>query len=122
MSGDAGVRASVHTHYGESLRHSAVIGATHREELAGDGAEQLPGPSPAFFFAPDQLRRRAAEWGREGVDSRVAEAWRPYVEWSDGCLNVVRGSGPEAVEAAYLELLDGRADPTVGHVLSLRAS
>jgi Protein of unknown function (DUF2855) len=120
MSGDAGVRASVHGHYGDSLRHSAVIGATHREELAGDDREPLPGPRPAFFFAPDQLRNRVAEWGRERLDRRMAEAWRPYVEWSDGWLRVERGEGPEAVEAAYLELLDGRSDPAAGHVLSLR--
>jgi hypothetical protein len=122
MSGDAGVRASVHGHYGDSLRHSAVIGATHREELAGDDREPMPGPSPVFFFAPDQLRKRAAEWGREGLDRRMAEAWRPFVEWSSGWLRIERGEGPEAVEAAYLELLDGRSDPATGHVLSLRVS
>jgi hypothetical protein len=119
MSGDAGVRASVHDRYGNSLRHSTVIGATHREELAGDDREPLPGPSTTFFFAPDQLRKRAAEWGREGLDRRMAEAWRPFVEWADGWLRVQRGAGPETVEAAYLELLDGRSDPAAGHVLSL---
>jgi hypothetical protein len=120
MSGDAGVRASVHGHYGDSLRHSAVIGATHREELAGDDREPLPGPRPEFFFAPDQLRKRASEWGREGLDRRMAEAWRPFVEWSSGWLRVERGAGPEALRDAYLELLDGRSDPAAGHVLSLR--
>jgi hypothetical protein len=114
------MRASVHGHYGDSLRHSAVIGATHREELAGDDSEPLPGPRPAFFFAPDQLRKRAAEWGREGLDRRLAEAWRPFVEWADGWLQVERAEGAEAVEAAYLELLDGRSDPAAGHVLSRR--
>jgi hypothetical protein len=120
MSGDAGVRASVHGHYGDALRHSAVIGATHREELAGDDREPLPGPNPAFFFAPDQLRKRAAEWGREGLDRRMAEAWRPFVGWSASWLQVERGEGHEALRAAYLELLDGRSDPAAGHVLSLR--
>jgi hypothetical protein len=120
IAGDAGVRGAVHAHYGDKLRHSAVVGATHWDQLAGDDAEPLPGPRPEFFFAPDHVRRRSAEWGQEGLDARVADAWRPFVEWSTGWLEVVRGEGGEAVERAYLELLDGRAAPSAGHVLSLR--
>jgi hypothetical protein len=119
IAGDAEVRAAVHGHFGDELRHSAVVGATHWEAPAAENAEPLPGPRPEFFFAPDHVRRRSADWGREELDRRVADAWRPFVEWSTGWLKVVRGEGPEAVEAAYLELLDGRADPSVGHVLSL---
>jgi len=118
MSGDAGVRAAVHEHYGDALQHDAVVGATHFESLAPEEARSLPGPPPKFFFAPDQVRRRTADWGREGLDSRFAEAWGPFVEWAGGWLEVVRREGPEAVKSAYLELLDGRADPSVGYALS----
>jgi hypothetical protein len=119
IAGDARVRGAVHGHYGDQLRHSAVVGATHWEAPAEEGGDPLPGPQPQFFFAPDHVRRRSADWGREELDRRVADAWRPFVEWASGWLQIVRGEGPEAVEAAYLELLDGRADPSVGHVLSL---
>jgi hypothetical protein len=118
MSGDAAVRAAVHEHYGDALRHDAVIGATHFERLAPEEARSLPGPEPKFFFAPDQVHKRTAEWGREGLDSRFAEAWGPFIEWAGGWLEVVTGEGGDAVKAAYLELLDGRTDPSVGHVLS----
>jgi hypothetical protein len=120
IAGDAGVRAAVHDHFGDELRHSAVVGATHWEDQSGEvGSEALPGPQPEFFFAPDHVRKRSEELGREELDRRVAAAWRPFVEWANGWLEVVRGEGPEAVEAAYLELLDGRSNPSVGHVLSL---
>ena len=119
IAGDAPVRGAVHGHYGDRLRHSAVVGATHREAPASEGDDPLPGPQPQFFFAPDHVRRRSADWGREELDRRVAGAWRPFVEWANGWLQIARGEGPEAVEAAYLELLDGRSDPSVGHVLSL---
>jgi hypothetical protein len=118
IAGDADVRAAVHGHYGDELRHSAVVGATHWDQLAGEDPAPLPGPRPAFFFAPDHVRRRSAEWGQEGLDSRVADAWTPFVEWSTSWLEVVRGEGADAVEAAYLELLEGGADPSIGHVLS----
>jgi hypothetical protein len=95
-----------------------VVGGTHWERL--DGApDALPGPRPSFFFAPDRVAKRAQEWGRDGLDSRLGDAWRPFVEWSARWLEVVHGRGPEAVERAYQELLEGRADPSVGHVLSM---
>lgn len=119
ISGDSAVRAAVHERYGDELRHSAVVGATHFDRLAPDEASSLPGPHPAFFFAPDQVRRRTRDWGRDGLDSRFAAAWGPFVDWAGGWLQVARGEGGEAVKAAYLELLGGRAAPEVGYVLSL---
>ena len=56
--------------------------------------------------------------GREGVNERLAETWRQYVDWARGWLRVEHGSGPEDVERIYRELLDGKSDPAVGHVLS----
>jgi hypothetical protein len=117
MSGDAAVRDAVHGHYGDSLAHSAVVGMTHRERMGG--TEGLVGPRPEFFFAPDRVTKRRQDWGREGLDKRVSEAWRPFVEWTAGWLEVAHSNGPEAVRSAYLELLDGRIDPGKAHVLSL---
>ena len=118
MSGDADVRDAVHRRLGDSLAHSAVVGATHREGM-GEVPDGLPGPRPVFFFAPDRLAKRNADWGPDGLQERIGEAWRPYVEWTAGWLEVRRGSGPEAIERAYRELLEGRIDPAVGDVLSL---
>jgi hypothetical protein len=116
MSGDAKVRSAVHGHYGDELKHSAAVGITHREDLGG--GSELAGPAPVFFFAPDRLRKRNEDWGAEGVNERLAETWLPYVDWVGGWLRVEHGSGPEDVERIYLELLDGKSDPSVGHVLS----
>jgi hypothetical protein len=40
------------------------------------------------------------------------------LEWTRDWLRVEHGSGPEDVERIYRELLDGKSDPAVGHVLS----
>jgi hypothetical protein len=85
----------------------------------GELPEELPGPRPMFFFAPDRVTKRSTDWGREGFERRLADAWRPYLEWTGTWLEVLRGEGPDAVEGAYLELLDGRVDPAKAHVLSL---
>lgn len=118
MSGDADVRGAVHRHFGSELAHSAVVGATHHDRMGGV-PEQLPGPRPTFFFAPDRVAKRSAEWGRDGLEARLADSWRPYVEWTDGWLRVQHAEGPDALREAYLALLDGRIDPASAHVLTL---
>jgi hypothetical protein len=118
IAGNAALRDSVHSHYGERLVHSAVVGAAHHDRM-GEVPDALPGPRPVFFFAPDRVRTRTQDWGREGFERRLADAWHPYVEWTTGWLEVIHGHGPEAVERAYLDLLDGRTDPATAHVLSL---
>ena len=121
MAGDADVRAAVHERYRDELAHSAVVGATHHDRM-GAVPDSLPGPRPTFFFAPDRASKRSSDWGRDGLEQRLADAWRPYVEWTGGWLEVVHERGPEALQAAYLDLLDGRIDPARAHVLTLQPS
>jgi hypothetical protein len=116
MSGDAAVRRAVHTHYGDELAHDAAVGVTHWEETQGSG--DMPGPDPTFFFAPDRVTKRSDDWGREELERRVAEAWQPFAEWTAGWMKVERGSGGEAIESTYREVLEGNFDPAVGYVLS----
>jgi NADPH:quinone reductase-like Zn-dependent oxidoreductase len=118
MSGDAQLRNAVHEHFGEQLAHSAVVGATHHDRM-GDVPPGLPGPRPMFFFAPDRVSKRTKDWGADGLAGRMADAWRPYVQWTAGWLRVVHQHGPDAMRSAYLELLDGHIDPAQAHVLSL---
>ncbi len=118
MAGDGGVRQAVHSHFGNELAHSMAVGVTHWEEF-GAGAGELPGPPPTLFFAPDRVVKRAEDWGAANLQARVADAWHPFCEWTDGWLDVVRGEGFDAVQSAYLDVLEGRVDPKTAHVLSL---
>jgi hypothetical protein len=119
LAGDGEVRRAVHSHYGDELVHSMAVGVTHWEEF-GAGEGELPGPSPTFFFAPDRVVKRSEDWGRAMLQTRVADAWHPFCEWTGGWLDVVRGRGFEAVQSAYLDVLEGRVDPKTAHVLSLQ--
>lgn len=116
-SGDRAVVHAVHERYADALRHSAVVGATHWSERRP--RRELPGPTPAFFFAPGQLEKRIAEWGAAAFQQRQRDAWMQFLGFADGWLEVVRGHGPMAVEHAYHDVLEGRAAPHQGHILSL---
>jgi hypothetical protein len=118
VAGDGEVRLAVHSHFGDDLVHSMAVGATHWEEL-GAGAGELPGPAPALFFAPQRASKRSEDWGRAGLETRVADAWHPFCEQLGGWLEVVHGEGFDAVRDAYLDVLEGRVGPKSAHVLSL---
>ncbi len=117
MAGSGPIRRAVHAHWGDRLRHSCAIGATHWE--ADRGSEGLPGPEPEFFFAPAQIQKRMAEWGAAGFQQRLGAAWARFRAFTEGWLRVQRGHGREAVERVYLETLAGRVPPDAGQVLSL---
>jgi hypothetical protein len=118
IAGDGEVRLAVHSHYGDDLIYSMTVGVTHWEQL-GAGVGDLPGPSPTFFFAPDRLTKRSEDWGGLELQRRVADAWHPFCEWTGGWLEVLHGRGFDAVQSAYLDVLEGRVEPNRAHVLSL---
>lgn len=116
-SGDAAVVRALHEHFRERLVYSGIVGATHWDRRGR--TRGLPGAEPAFFFAPAQLEKRQGEWGPAGFQARLGDAWRAFLAFTDGWLEVVRGDGPAEVERVYRQVLDGRALPHQGHVLSL---
>ncbi len=118
MAGEGKVLHDVHHHFRDSLKHSAIVGASHWEKRSTQHG--LPGPHPQFFFAPNQIKKRTIDWGPGQVDLKFAEVWQPVVDFAKTWMTIVPSAGQDAVKARYLSMLDGRASPTEGHMLSLR--
>jgi hypothetical protein len=117
MAGNSALRETLHRHFGEHMKYSGRIGLTHRASSPDEPA--MPGAEPSWFFAPDQIRKRAKEWGPGGIDTRFAAAWSGFVPMLDGWLTVNEGRGPAAVKQVYLDTFNGRVPPQQGHILSL---
>ena len=98
-------------------RSSAPRTTTPRRTSAAKAT--CPGATPTFFFAPDQMRKRYADWGPDGVEERHAEAWARFAPVVAGWVDVVVGEGPEALRADWLETLAGDTPPRTGHVIQL---
>jgi hypothetical protein len=118
MAGNSALRATLHRHFGDQMKYSGRVGLTHHDNSLPQEPE-LPGARPAWFFAPDQIRKRAGEWGPGGIDTRFGAAWSGFAPTLETRLTVVSGHGPEAVKQVYLNTLDGRIPPEQGHMLSL---
>ena len=117
MAGNGDLRAALHRHFGGQMKYSGRVGLTHRSSSLDD--EELPGAKPAWFFAPDQIRKRAREWGPGGIETRFGAAWSGFVPMLDRWLTVKQGRGSGDVKQVYLDTLNGRVAPDQGHILSL---
>jgi len=117
MAGNSELRARLHRHFGGQMMYSGRIGLTNRSSLPNE--PELPGARPASFFAPDQIRKRAKEWGPGGIETRFGAAWSGFAPTLEKRLKVVEGRGAQAVEQVYLDTLNGRIPPEQGHMLSV---
>ena len=120
FAGNAAFRMALHTHC-TGLRFSSSIGATHVESMGG--AKDLPGPKATLFFAPAQIKKRSGEWGAQGLGQRLVQSWRAFTarvaDPAHPWLRVEQHAGADAVQAAYQQVLGGKGDPRLGHMLSL---
>jgi len=125
FAGNAGLRRTIHEHFGSALAYSCSVGGSHWEALGGGGG--LPGPRPELFFAPAQAKKRAAPppegWGPSGFEQRLDQAWQAFLQAvnkpSQPWLTIRAAQGAEAVTAAYQQLLAGRGDAREGLMLAL---
>jgi len=87
--------------------------ATHLDARAFAAPPALDhGPQPEPVSANALLRKRVRATGQDRLDADIARAWARYVPWCDGWLKVRRAGGPDAVRAAFLDVLGGRVAPT----------
>lgn len=116
MAGNPEIIAAVHTHFGDALKYSCSIGATHWEQTRH--RVDIPGPKPEFFFAPSQLSKRGKEWGRAELNSRVDLALNTFIEGSKQWLTIDHQRGQDAVSDTYMQLVSGKVHPETGNILS----
>ncbi len=117
MAGSNQLLVNIHEHYKDQLRFSSRIGATHHDQLYQ--GEKLSGPEPVFFFAPSQMEKRTKEWGRGEIMKRIGQALIGYMEFGAANLNIKHLHNESDINKVYQQVLAGRADASVGYVVSI---
>ena len=126
FSGDDALRARVHRHFGDALVHDCLVGFTQTNQLTGRDMTELPGPAPVFFFAPEQIRKRTADWGSAGYNEQfkaaesgfIARLSDPNSDW----LRLVEHNGFESAQSLIGDMVAGSMDPRAGHVVRLQTA
>jgi hypothetical protein len=113
VAGDGNVRGAVRELLGANLVYDGSVGLAH--QTAG-GAQTM---TDGVFFAPNQMRKRTQDWGRDGLDERFAQAWTRFSTTVDRWVDISVGRGPQGLRAAWLEVLGGQSGPRTGHVIAL---
>lgn len=119
MAGNAELRSALHHHLTDNLTSSRAVGMTHWQASAGLGGT-LPGPQTEFFFAPSYAQQRLADWGNDGFQQRLAQAWTGFIAQAGDWFTVAHDTGADTVRARYLTMLGGDLDPAKGQILSMR--
>lgn len=118
FAGNARLLGQVHSHLGDSLNYSCLVGATHvdaRSTLAG--GSPLAGPKPVLFFAPDHAVALFKEVGAEEATRQMAGAWRAFLAAAQGTIAITRLEGLDEARRVFTEMLSGKIDPSQGIVI-----
>ena len=117
MAGSGPLIEAVHGHFGEQIRESCIVGATHWEDERKAG--QVAGARPTFFFAPSHIARRDKEWGRGQAMLRAFAASVQITQAVANQLAIERHQGVDAVGRQWLAMLNNEIPPHRGLILSL---
>ncbi|PMG28470.1 hypothetical protein BCU94_17460 [Shewanella sp. 10N.286.52.C2] len=121
MAGGQSTLSAIHYHFADSLRYSCRIGATHHQDIDisdGFNVASLPGAKPEFFFAPNQLKKRAAEYGATEMMNQMNLALLRYIEFCRVNITINTTENVNELDAIYQQVLAGKADASVGQIVS----
>lgn len=123
FSGNAELRQRIHQHFGDALMHDCYAGSAHSQDHISEQKMVLRGPQPQAYFAPNQIRKRNADWGPAEVTRRFNEAQLSFISRVSNTqspwLTLETHQGLEAAQPLVDTLVNGRIAPIDGHVVTL---
>ncbi len=117
MAGNADVKARLHSHLKDHMKHSAAVGISHWDQF--NPTVEFEGVKPEFFFAPAQIAKRRKEWGPGEIDKRIGAAFMRMAEEASSWMEVKVHNGLSAASDVYAAMADGKVNPKEGHVIRL---
>lgn len=121
IAGDVAVRSRLHHHLADKAKRILMVGATHWDQFGKsvDGGA-LPGAEPEIFFAPAQIGKRDAEWGRGVIMRQAYAASMQLLQQLSPLLSIEHHVGAEACVELWHALLDNQVSGQRGVMMTLR--
>ncbi len=117
MAGNGSVNGQLYTHFGADIVYNCMVGKSHWQ--GARPPKISAGAPPSMFFAPDQAKKRIADWGGAGFAQKMSACWLPFCESAKTWLDVESYQGQADLVSAYHILLDGQASPDKGQLFTL---
>ncbi len=124
FAGNRNVTKCVHAAAGDTLKVSLIVGATDwtsalqaAADQTATAAEPMPGPEPAFFFAPDRSAKRGDDWGGKVLVDRIAQSLVEFYAPATGWITPVRISGHDDLADSYRKVLSNGQRPSEGLIV-----
>lgn len=114
FSGNHKLQFDLQVYLGEKLKYNCLVGVVHWEELRGK--EKLP-QKGTFFFAPTYAQQRQKDWGREGFQQRLKEAWNGFIPDTNDWMSIETYEGAEKLSDIYSKMLSGDFNPRIGYMI-----
>lgn len=122
MSGNLGVLATLHKHFGDSMKHCINVGLTHWEEFQNReniNTDDLNTGRSEFFFAPGHIQKRMADWGPAGFTARTGTFLHDTALKSRSWLKCTTIDGLEGLSDIFSDICEGKVAPDQGLIVSL---
>ena len=116
MSGNGEVLSELHQMLGDNMRFTSNVGLTHYDE--NKMGKHFIRERSEMFFAPAHMQKRTKEWGPGEFEKRAYAFWHDAAVKSRSWLSYQHISGMNVLEAAYREVLAGKAQPDVGLIVT----
>lgn len=120
IAGNPELQADIHEHLGARLVYDCSVGSA--QSLAPPSPPgDLPGPRPEFFFAPTWIAKRYKDWGVTEFNQRSGKASAEFFGYvtDNALVDLSEQTGLSAARDVLAEMIEGRTDPTKGHVIVL---
>ncbi len=115
FAGNSGLLKDVHAALSGHLKYSCLVGMTHVG--AGGETQDMPGPEPVLFFAPDHAVAAIKENGPKAFGEAVAKSWNGFLRTITGSMNVETRKGPLSAAEAFQQILKNEASPATGIIV-----
>ena len=117
MAGNGSVMGTLYEHFEENIIYNCMVGKSHWQG-APPVTPKLGAPAK-MFFAPDRVKLRMNDWGREGFAKNLAARWLPFCDNAKNWLDIERSAKVTDLLKVYKDFLDGKASPSKGYMFEI---
>ncbi len=113
FAGNNETQETLQNYLGDALSYNCLVGMTDWKH------KKIGKIKGIFFFAPTQAVKRTTEWGPQVFQQKLAEAWLGFTKNAQNWVAIKETTNTEDLGALYLAMLNGKVDPSIGHIVNI---